>query len=436
MHSLSSYQDLFETETQPLLGKWSHTRSSGLMLSLNRTVISSAFQRSHWPTVLRADDIHSRGVRSHIFLLSKLISFMGILIAVAGVVTPLGLYEILLPAKSIQTPFHYLKDDSPFGYGTPPRSNYSFSRICGTGTLLTGPEPCPFSESIAVISYFSNETIAYEYPYGYDMGIPNVIFDTYSSGTNNNTTVSNYFDIQWRRYSTTSSTLLNNGSTYLLGAFKNMQSLILNNATQPVEGLVVDTIRGGVGLRNHTSPQGFEFGVTWEEDLLFIEPETVCVDTNLTLDYTIISANASVINGVLLTDRGGFVNLNHTYPEYNLSNPQTNPDLYGRAYKAAWLNNAYTALYYNVTNPTNNETRTSAFSYLNSEINKTFPIPMGSFGFTSNSGYDALTLSATFGDYLTNSLSGVANASNSTVNVNPYGIGSVNFSAISKLPSI
>jgi hypothetical protein len=359
---------------------------------------------------------------------------MGVLVAVAGIVTPLGLYETLLPAKDLQTPFHYLEDNSPFGYGTPPRSNYSFSRICGTATFFTGPKPCPFSDTVAIISYDSNGNINYTYPYGVDMNIPDVILDTYSSGTNSNTTVSNYFDIQWRRYITTSSSFLNNGTTYLLGAFRNMQSLILNNATQPVEGLVVDTIRGAVGLRNHTVPRGFQYGVTWEEDLLFIEPETVCVDTNLTLDYTIVSANNTVINGVVLTDRGGFVNLNQTYPEYDLSNPQSNPDLFGRAYKAAWLNNAYTALYYNVTDPTSQEAGTHAFSYLNSAINQTFTIPLTIPG--STTGFDSLVLSSTFGDYLTASLSGVANASNPTQNVNPFNIGSLNFSDISKSPSV
>lgn len=359
-------------------------------------------------------------------------SLLGALIAVAGVVTPLGLYDALLPADSIRTPFQYLKDNSPFGYGTPPRSNFSFSRICGTGELFVGPKPCPFSDTVAIISYDSNGTITYDYPYGVNMSVPDVILDTYSSGINDTTTVSNYFDTQWRRYITTSSSFLNNGTTYLVGAFRNMQSLILNNTTQPVEGLVVDTIGGGVGLRNHTVPPGFQYGVTWVEDLLFIEPETVCVDTNLKLDFTIVSANNTVIKGIVLTDRGGFVNLNQTYPEPDLSNPQMNPDLFGRAYKAAWLNNALTAVYYNVTNPANHTAGIQAFSCLNSDINKTFTIPYNSFG-GPPSGYDSLVLTPTFGNYLSDSMSGVANASDPAEILNPFGIGAQNFSEISKL---
>jgi hypothetical protein len=90
---------------------------------------------------------------------------MGALIAVAGVVTPLGLYETLLPADNIQTPFQYLKDNTPFGYGTQPRSNFSFSRICGTGQLFAGPKPCPFTDTVSIVSYDSNGTVTYSYPY-------------------------------------------------------------------------------------------------------------------------------------------------------------------------------------------------------------------------------------------------------------------------------
>ena len=434
MLSRTSCRVSFETAARQLLGIRSPDSSFGSNTELNRTVVSAALQRSLWPTFLRSDAAHSRGVRFDIFFLSQLIPLMGILVAIAGIATPLGLYETLLPAKTTQTQFHYVVDNSPFGYGTPPRSNYSLSRICGTDEGF--PIPCPFSDTITIITDEASGIINYSYPYSYNISIPDVILDTYSSGTNSSSTVSNYFDIQWRRYITTNSDFYNNGSTYLVGAFRYMQSLILNNATQPVEGLVVDTIRGGVGLRNHTAPQGFAYGVTWHEDLLFIEPETVCVDTNLTIDFTIKPVNNTVISNVVLTDRGGFVNLNHTYPEPNFTDPQANPDLFGRAYKAAWLNNAYTALYYNVTDPNNPATKTKSFSYLNSELNKTFPLPFDADSSSSTEGYNALSLSASFGDYLTNVFSGTANSSNFTANVNPFNIGSQNFSDISKSPGV
>src|SRR2546421_3753246 len=151
-----------------------------------------------------------------------------------------------------------------------------------------------------------------------------------------------------------------------------------------------------------TFPTGFPNGVSWSEDLLFIEPETVCVDTNLTFDYTVsvVFGNRSVsttVNDFLLTDRGGFSQLNHTYPEANVTDAQENPDLYGRAYKAAWINNAYTALYFNVTDINDPSLHTRAWSYLNSYVGKTFPVPAPD-STTLNGAMPALSISTNFGD--------------------------------------
>jgi hypothetical protein len=270
------------------------------------------------------------------------------------------------------------------------------------------------------------------------MGIPQVVKDVYDSGVDNKTTISNYFDIQWRRYLTTSSDTFNNGTTYLVGSFRNMDSLILNNATEPVEGLIVDTQKGGIGFRNHTVPPSFQHGVTWEEDILFIEPESVCVDTNLTIDFSVsISPNySSLFTDVVLTDRGGFININHTYPEPNLTNPQINQDLWGRAYKAAWLNNVYTALYYNVTSDRNASMGTHAFDYLDSALGKTFPLSQVQSGVGSVS-YDSLVITQAFGDYLqldgigAGSIGNTSDPASSGGPSNPFHVNTDNFTDIS-----
>jgi hypothetical protein len=279
----------------------------------------------------------------------------------------------------------------------------------------------------------------YDYPYSYDRSIPQILTDVYSSGVDNTTTISNFFDIQYRRYLTSSDPTFNNGSTYLVSAFRNMDSLILNNDTEPVEGLVVDTIRGGIGFRNHTIPPGFQYGVTWEEDLLFIEPESVCVDTNLTIDFSIaITPNyTTLLANVVLTDRGGFVNISHTLPQPNMTNPQQNQDLWGRAYQAAWYNNVYTALYFNVTSDINETLGTHAFEYLDSTLGKTYPIIGPSDG--GSTGFDSLTITQTFGDYLQldsyTSTLGIANSSSPAASAppsNPFNINYGNFSDISR----
>jgi hypothetical protein len=363
-----------------------------------RTVAARALERTHWPDVLRSDSVKNKGVRKSVVLLTKLVSLMGFLIVIAGVITPLGLYQTLEPAQNVQTPFKYLKDDSPFGFGTPPRSNLSFNRNCGSGYL-----PCPFSDTVVIQATGSDGNGTVDFPYGYDISIPEVLRDVYSSGVGNNTTISNYFDIQWRRYVTTSTVGStnkdwNNGSSYLVQGFRLMQTMALNNAIQPVEGLIVDTVNGGIGFRNHTVPPGFQFGAEWQEDLLFIEPETVCVDTNTTIDYTIGATvnGTNTIVDLVLTDRGGFVNVNHTFPAANLTNPQENPDLWTRAYKAAWMTNTFTMLYYNITNDHNDTSGQGAFAYLNSYVGKTFPL----VNLNEQSDYDSLAMDATFDVHL------------------------------------
>jgi hypothetical protein len=255
--------------------------------------------------------------------------------------------------------------------------------------------------------------------------VPDRIIETFSSGTDGSTTVSSYFDIQWRRYTTSRDRLYDNGSHFLVGDNRNMESLVLANALRPVEGLVVDMVQGGIGFRNHTLPLGFAHGARWEEDLLFVEPETVCVDTNLTVDFTIIrtSNSSSSMTDFRLTDRGGFVDLNHTYPHLDISDPQANANLYTRAYKAAWLHNAYTAVYFNVTSLTDEEKGTKAWAYVNSGMGSTFPLSTDKV--SGLAGVSSLTLTSNFGDYI----QGVFD--NST-GFNPFGVTSANYSSISK----
>lgn len=67
-----------------------------------RTVASRALQSSYWPDLLRTDSVRTHGVRKDIVLLTHFGTLMGVLITVAGVVTPLGLYEALVPSSKEQ----------------------------------------------------------------------------------------------------------------------------------------------------------------------------------------------------------------------------------------------------------------------------------------------------------------------------------------------
>jgi hypothetical protein len=335
-----------------------------------------------------------------VYLITNIITFTAVLIVIAGVVTPLGLYDALEPSGSAAPSFAYVKDPSSFGIATPPRSNLSFSRTCSMGHgFYQGPAPCPYSGNIVVFSW-NGTTFEWDLPYGYSTAVAPIVREIYSSGTQGiRTTVSNYFDIEWRQYSKTADEHKDNGTAFPIGSYKFVETRLLDNIITPVEGLVVDLKSGGVGFRNHTLPEGFAHGATWVEDILFIGPETSCVDTNLTLDFTInpntTSALSDPFSELWLTDNGGFADLNHTRPYYDHDDAQANPDLQARAYQAAWLNNAVTMAYLNVTNPNNSPYGKKSFSYLNSSHGKRFELPRST---TMN--FDGMYISTQFGNYL------------------------------------
>jgi hypothetical protein len=387
------------------------------------SVCAQTIGNSLWPKILRTDSSASLEVNGKVKLVNLLRPLALGLVAVAAVVTPLGLYETVAPARSLQTvPFPYIADTGPMGYGTPPRSSLGFSRKCGAYL----PVVCPGSDTI--ISYSNNATTnTADLPNGYDTRIPKHLTDLFQSGlTSQPQTMSSIFDIEWRTYTFDQDPNIDNGEMYLVNSFRQLTSLILNNAIEPVEGLIVDTQAGGVGFRNHTIPSGVELGATWTEDLLFIVPETQCVDTNLTLDFSIPQGMS--LNGLddfVLTDRGGFANMIQKYPHYDRSDPQANPDLTGRAYKAAWMNNALTMLYLNVTRP-----NPDAWSYLDSKVGKRFPLTVG----LSDISYDSLIATSDWGTFLdfstSNATSSNSSGSANAAYANPFQISSSNFSDI------
>lgn len=113
-----------------------------------------------------------------------------------------------------------------------------------------------------------------------------------------------------------------------------------------------------------------------------------------------------------------------------MSNPQKNPNLYDRAYKAAWLQNAFLMLLWNVTNTKDEKTGKHAFAYVDSQINKTFSLEVPSS--LQADGFRSLELNVEFGTFIPTSS---ADATNSTKLPNPYHITEANFTNISKQTS-
>ncbi|RFU25159.1 hypothetical protein B7463_g11181, partial [Scytalidium lignicola] len=330
------------------------------------------------PTILTLYATKSNGVRSKLLWSTYSVSIIAALCAIAGIVTPLGLYSAFEYADSKTQPFTYVRDSSPYGVATPPRSTLPFSRTCSQmhGIFLQGPAPCPYSGTTVILSW-NGSNYTYEMPYGYNTSVPQIVHDIYSSGTQDRqTSVSNFFDIQWRQWTLRRDEMKNNGSAFLVADYRPIESVILDNTIKPIEGLVVDTINGGIGFRNHTLPAGMKHGATWTEDLLFTEPQSSCVNLNLTMDFTvnINTTEENALSELNLVDRGAFYALNITYPYYDHDNAQNNPDLQGRAYKAAYLNNANSMAFLNVTNPNDSQYGNVSFSYINSYYGKKFPM--------------------------------------------------------------
>jgi len=409
-----------------------------LTLILSRSVAGRLMHSSYWPAWLRSDTSRIRGVRGTVRRLDTATLILRVLVTVAGVVTPLGLYDALEPSDDVTFPeFEYRPDTSVFGLSTLPRTNLPFNRLCeatfANNTLLSYLAPCPSSDNQKLVVDWNGTTATFTYPNGYNNTVPAFLHDVFSSGTRAGpTTVSNFFDIQWRQYSSTTqgwySIKPGNGSEYLYGTYGAIQPLFLDERYHVVEGLVVDTKTGALGFRNHTVPAGDQLshGAVWSEDLLFVEPETKCVDTNLSLEFRVSlnSQTSTQFHEFFLVDNGGFVNLNQTYPAYDHDNAQNNPDLRMRAYKAAYLHNAWSMAYLNVTS------LEPSWRYLNSKLGQKFPMKLENNALN----YLVPRLSDFAPSWL---LPGAAGGSGTKLNAtypNPFNVTNKNFESIRKLP--
>ncbi|KAM7207813.1 hypothetical protein V8F20_001855 [Naviculisporaceae sp. PSN 640] len=396
------------------------------------TVANVRLQASIWTTLLRTDSKISEGTaRTLIRLTCKALPLMALLTAIVGIVTPLGLGEALVTLSARPRTFEYIQDDSSYGLGTSSRAGHSPSRICNgehDGRPVNFAGLCPYSDNEVVYEDLPGGGFEVKYPKGYDTSISLEALEIFSSGTGNST-VSNFLDIEWRQLSTKSNpNLLGSDTKYSVGMYRALDSSIMESRYKVVEGLIIDAIDGGIGFRNHTIPSGMSRGAIWEEDILFIAPSTVCVNTNLTLDFGIGGAknqSNDPIENLVLTDRGGFVQINTTVPPLVVLNGQTDPQLAQRAHSAAWLNNALTMVYLNVTNFKDQPRQgMKSFSYLDSAVGKEFPLRH-----YSTDDYDVLGLSDVFGGYLAlgRSSSGASGGRNYS---NPFKISQIDFDEI------
>ncbi|KAJ7213995.1 hypothetical protein GGX14DRAFT_542282 [Mycena pura] len=272
-------------------------------------VIGRSLHSSLWPTILRTDSTSARGTGLRVAFFTYLSFAVTILVAVAGVVMPLGLKNgpmLSNPPQNVSAAF--IKDTSPIGMATSSSDGFTYSRVCGA----LGPMTCPGNSD------------------GNTTAIAPEIFERFS-------TPYGPFGMLFRQWYEGLA-----GYNYLasLGIFSTTESLILRNGIFAVDGLVVDMDTPGVGLWNHTLPTESPEGAVWSEDLMWLEPVTACVDTNLTLDYILTSTDSPThIEVYNITDRGGFFNLTHDEPP--LDRDGQNIDVLQHAYKGTVLSNFY-----------------------------------------------------------------------------------------------
>ncbi|KAG0634520.1 hypothetical protein HOY80DRAFT_1098245 [Tuber brumale] len=390
------------------------------------SVVGRMLQASMWPSILSADTAATHGVRKRVIFITRFSTLTVIILAITGVVTPLGLNkeETLSPTQPV--PFKYLRDTSDFGQGTQSRSGYVFSRMCGRFTM-----DCPGISS--GYTYSINETG--EYIHGpvngsIDINIPKNISEIFKSGTSGRgNLISGPFDAQHRlfrnvkdsdvRKKHNNSIPINRGKTHTEGVSALLQSVLLEDSLLLVEGLIVDAKNGGVGFRNHSAPPNLANGRTWEESLLWVEPVSQCVNNNLTIEFTIVEGE---IDNVRLTDRGGWVNLVHDQPNFNRSNSQVDIQLWQRAYKGAWMTNVIGAWFHNVTR------NTTSLGKSYSLMGKGHGLP------TSSSQATTLSIGRINGDWIEGNLQGVSTLSNyTTAGIHCKGSGGANMANITNV---
>ena len=299
--------------------------------NFRRSVIGRLVHSSYWPLILNSETVTGRHVPFRVELFAYLTPLSLFLVAIAGIVTPLGLYDAFDSGSTTTVPFVYVRDDSPIGVATPPRSALGYNRYCG---FFTSSKACPGSNTVVHREKYPNGTTTLDLPHGYNVSIPQELYDLFSSGTPEGKSVAGQFDIQWRLYTTQQRPEVNNGSRVLVGNYRPLETLILKDEDYHlIEGLVVDMRTPGVGMRNHTIPTRVRHGATWTEDLLFVQPETQCVGNNLSIDYTLggFSSAQRTAERVTLRDGGGFSSLTPVFPDGQWTDPQNDPELRSRA---------------------------------------------------------------------------------------------------------
>jgi hypothetical protein len=372
-----------------LLGLLNRQRSGITISAVSWSVFSRTLHSSHWPSILLTDSASATGVKKVISLASWFDLLMIMLIGIASVVTPLGLYQDIVPVDTTTAEFQYVPDAGIFGYGTSMYMRPPWLRYCYGG--CPGAYPTVSHDDQVHNGHHNPPTTV-------NLTVPAETISLLESGLSTlQDSVSSIFDLRWRAYEWSGWNGVGAGfHQHVVGTYQRISSLLPERQIHLVEGLIVDMIDGGIGFRNHSIPPPYPFGSTWTEDILFIEPETQCVHTNLSLDLKFVQDRFGSATVESVTDRGGFVYLDPTIPTQNGPWNQSNPGLYERAYEGAFWNNVNTMFAWNLADPRDGSKQ--AFQNQRSELGKSHHII--TLGDISSTDFRTIELTSGYGSYL------------------------------------
>ncbi|KAL8693631.1 MAG: hypothetical protein Q9218_001589 [Villophora microphyllina] len=322
--------------------------------------ISNQLQGTLWPLLLRGDGSAADHVRWRVQLMAGIAPFATLCLTIAGFLTPIPLDEHQRPSQGEHNArFSYAPDAGFFGQGTLPRAD-TVHRLCGWTKWLD----CPGTsyEDPAIRNKYSNHTVV-------NSSIPLASTRPFVDMSKDNT-IASPMDIQYRNYYEEPNQYIDNGEVNVRGFIQPLQTILLDNQYRLVEGLIIDSISGGIGFRNHTVPLQMDLGAEWVEDILWLYPETVCTQTNLSLHFSVSKNYFYSTDNGCMTDDGGFANLDPGIPDPRFDGSDDNwqdafgeaPDLQRRSYALAWWNNQLTARVLNVSSSSVGDRYTSEFA--------------------------------------------------------------------------
>lgn len=237
-------------------------------------------------------------------------------------------------------------DTSFYGQGTLERPKGPVRRLCGWTKWVD----CPDSvyDDPAIRNKYVNHTVV-------NTSIPLQTYLPFTNITRGNI-IAGPLELGYRNYYQRADQYVDNGDVDIVGSVQPLQSFLLDDQYRVIEGLIVDTINGGIGFRNHSLPIEMQLGAEWTEDILWVTPETACTSVNFSLHFSISKDYFYTTNNGYMRDDGGFANLENEMPMPGWNGPDdewqnvfgASPDLQQRSHTLAWWNNQFTAKALNI----------------------------------------------------------------------------------------